>query len=106
MSHKKSKQELIKTLRGIGHELNPIIIVGANGLTPSLIEETLRALHDHELIKVKIPAGTGEERKEIAQALAEATDSQAIHRIGRMVLLFKQNPEANAKLSNLSRFGF
>ncbi len=106
MSNKKSKQELIKTLRGIGHELNPIIIVGASGLTPSVIEETARALTDHELIKVKIPAGTSEERKETAQALAEATESQAVHRIGRMVLLFKKNPEANDKLSNLSRFGF
>lgn len=99
-------REDIKNLRGIGHELSPIITVGANGLSPTLIEETARALTDHELIKVKIPAGSGQERKDCASALASATDSQVVHHIGRMVLLFRKNSEANPKLSNLSRFGF
>lgn len=52
---KKAKLQDIKALRGIGHQLSPIVIVGANGLTPTLIEEVARALHDHELIKIKIP---------------------------------------------------
>ena len=52
--------DTLKQLRGIGHRLNPIIMVGGNGLTPTLIEETARALTDHELIKVKIPAGSSD----------------------------------------------
>ncbi|MDO4895496.1 MULTISPECIES: YhbY family RNA-binding protein [Moraxella] len=103
---KKIKMQDIKALRGIGHRLNPIVTVGANGLSPTLLEEVSRALHDHELIKIKIPAGSSEERKECADAIAQATDSQVIHHIGRMVLLLKTNPDANDKLSNLSRFGF
>lgn len=99
-------REDIKELRGIGHRLSPIVIVGANGLSPTLIEETARALNDHELIKVKIPAGSADERKECASALAEATESTVVHHIGRMVLLFRKNPEPNDKLSNLVRFGF
>lgn len=98
--------DTLKTLRGIGHRLSPVIIIGANGLSPTLIEETARALTDHELIKVKIPAGSAEERKDCASALAEATESTVVHHIGRMVLLFRKNPEANDKLSNLARFGF
>ncbi len=106
MSKKSQERELIKELRGIGHRLNPIIIVGANGLSPTLIEETARALSDHELIKVKIPAGSADERKECANALAEATKSMVAHHIGRMVLLYRKNDEPNPKLSNLVRFGF
>ena len=102
----KAKLQDIKALRGIGHQLSPIVIVGANGLTPTLIEEVARALHDHELIKIKIPAGSADERKECANAIAEATESEVIHHIGRMVLLLRANPEPNPKLSNLSRFGF
>lgn len=98
--------DTLKELRGIGHHLSPIITVGANGLSPTLIEETARALSDHELIKVKIPAGSADERKECASALAEATDSTVVHQIGRMVLLFAKNDEPNEKLSNLARFGF
>lgn len=103
---KKAKLQDIKALRGIGHQLSPIVIVGANGLTPTLIEEVARALHDHELIKIKIPTGSADERKECANAIAEATESEVIHHIGRMVLLLRANPEPNVKLSNLSRFGF
>ncbi len=105
MKSKKSQAD-IKKLRGIGHKLEPIILIGANGITDSVIEETLRALHDHELIKVKIPAGDSDTRKAYGDELAAATGSQVAHRIGRMVLLYKSNPEPNVKLSNLHRFSF
>lgn len=98
--------DTLKELRGIGHRLSPIVMVGANGLSPALIEETARALTDHELIKVKIPAGSAEDRKVCASALAEATESTVVHHIGRMVLLFRKNDKPNDKLSNLVRFGF
>ncbi|MCL1623057.1 YhbY family RNA-binding protein [Moraxella sp. Tifton1] len=106
MSNKKLKTQDLKELRGIGHRLNPVVIVGGSGLTPTLIEEVGRALHDHELIKIKIPAGSADERKACAQAIAQATDSDVIHHIGRMVLLLRKNPEPNTKLSNLIRFGY
>jgi RNA-binding protein len=43
-----------KRLRQIGHVLNPVVMIGGQGLTDAVIEETLRALNDHELIKVKL----------------------------------------------------
>ena len=106
MSSKKSKTQDLKELRGIGHHLNPVVIVVGSGLTPTVIEEVARALDDHELIKIKIPAGSSDERKECANALAEATESEVIHHIGHMVLLLRKNPEPNPKLSNLARFGY
>lgn len=103
---KKSKTQDLKELRGIGHRLNPIVTVGGGGLSPTVIEEVARALDDHELIKIKIPAGSSEERKNCATALAEATQSKLVHHIGRMVLLLRKNPEQNPKLSNLVRFDY
>ena len=49
---KKAKPQDIKALRGIGHQLSPIVTIGGNGITPNLVEEVSRALHDHELIKI------------------------------------------------------
>lgn len=103
---KKTQKDTVKALRGIGHRLEPIVTVGASGLSETLIAETLRALHDHELIKIKLPAGSSDERKACATALADATESEVMHHIGRMALLFRKNPDANPKLSNLARFGF
>ena len=93
----------IKRLKGIGHELKPIVMIGNKGVTPTIIEEIDRALSDHELIKVKLPAGTKQERDVVGAELAAATSSQLLHSIGRMALLLRQNPKANPKLSNLAR---
>lgn len=95
----------IKYLKGIGHQLNPVVMIGGQGVTPTVIEEIGRALTDHELIKVKIPAGSKADRDAVASAIAEATDAILVTSIGRMVLLLRRNPEANPKLSNLARFG-
>lgn len=95
----------LKTLKGIGHQLNPVVLVGGNGLSETVIEEINRALTDHELIKVKIPAGSKDERDAMAAAICEATGAELINNIGRVVLLLRENPEANPKLSNLVRFG-
>lgn len=104
-----SKQTLtnadIKYFRGIGHHLNPIVTIGEKGITPNVIEEIGRALTDHELIKVKIPAGSKEERETMAQTIAELSEATLINQIGRICLILRKNPEPNPKLSNLVRFG-
>ena len=93
----------IKRLKGIGHELKPIVMIGNNGVTLAITEEIDRALTDHELIKVKLPAGSKHERDLVCTELAIAAKAQLIHTIGRMALLLRQNPNANPKLSNLAR---
>ena len=80
-------------------------MIGGQGVTPTVIEEIGRALTDHELIKVKIPAGSKADRDAVANAIVEATDAILVTSIGRIVLLLRRNPEANPKLSNLARFG-
>ena len=38
----------IKRLKGIGHELKPIVMIGNKGITPTITEEIDRALSDSE----------------------------------------------------------
>lgn len=92
-----------KRLKAIGHELKPVVQVGNNGISPSLLEEVNRALDDHELIKIKIPAGDKQQRCDTATAIANACDATVVQAVGRMVLLLRKNPQANPKLSNLAR---
>lgn len=93
----------IKRLKGIGHELKPVVMIGNNGITPAIIEEIDRALTDHELIKVKLPAGSKHDRDLVTTELATTAKADVIHTIGRMALLLRKNPNANPKLSNLVR---
>ena len=92
-----------KRLRQIGHALNPVVMLGGQGLTESVIEETNRALNDHELIKVKIVAEDREARAALIEEIAQATDAQIVQTIGKIVLLYKKAPKQNPKLSNLVR---
>ena len=48
-----------RQLRALGHHLNPIILVGDSGVSEGVVTETTRALEDHELIKIRTPAGIG-----------------------------------------------
>lgn len=93
----------IKRLKSIGHELKPIVMIGNKGVTPAITEEIDRALSDHELIKIKLPAGSKHDRDTLSSEIAIAAKANIIHTIGRMALLLRQNPNANPKLSNLAR---
>lgn len=93
-----------KLLRQIGHSLNPVVMLGTHGLSESVIDETKRALDDHELIKVKIAGEDREARAKMIEELAHITGSVAVQKIGKIVLLYKKAKEQNQKLSNLVRF--
>lgn len=81
-------------LRALGHALKPVIRLGNAGLTPAVTAETARALSDHELIKVKAPGGDREARDALFTALAAATGSALVQRIGNVAVLYRPHPEA------------
>lgn len=98
-------REQIRNLRRIGHQLKPIVMMGNAGLTDTLLSEVNRALHDHELIKIKLMGEDRHERKEILTSIASQTGAVVAQSVGKMALIYKKNPQANPKLSNMVRFG-
>ena len=99
-----SKQK--KDLRKIAHHLKPIVILTKLEFTETALNETIRAVSDHELIKVKIENPDKVERKAIGSKISTLTNSNLIQTIGKCVVLYKANPEPNPKLSNVSRYSF
>ena len=82
-----------KHLRGLGHQLKPVIMVGDAGLTEAVMNEFLGAIDHHELIKVRVRAGDRRLRDDIIRQMCEKADASLITRIGNVALLYKQNPE-------------
>ena len=82
-----------KYLRRLGHDRNPIVLVGQNGIGANLIAEFDRALNDHELVKVRARVGDRDERDAILDELAKATRSELVQRIGHVALFYRANPE-------------
>ncbi len=81
-------EEQKKRLRGLGHKLKPVVMVGSGGLSPSLLEEFDRSLAHHELMKVKVSVGDREERDRVIARLCEHSQAQLVQRVGNIALLF------------------
>jgi RNA-binding protein len=82
-------------LRGLGHSLKPIIFIGQAGASAAVVAETARALHDHELIKVRVTGMERDARDEALDSLASGTRSEIVGRIGHTAVLYRRNPERN-----------
>lgn len=81
-----------KYLRGLCHDLNPVVTLGNNGLTENVNHEIEIALEFHELIKVKIRADR-EERTAISQKIASKHQAVLVQSIGQVACYFKRNPD-------------
>ncbi len=93
-----------KSLRGIAHHLSPVVAIGDKGMTEAIIEETQRALTDHELIKIKVHETDRDTRTATLAALAKATASEVLQKIGKVAILYRRNPKPNPRLSNIARY--
>jgi RNA-binding protein len=76
-------------LRGLAHDLEPVVLIGHKGITAAVIAEASHALLAHELIKVRL--AEGDEGGEAD--LAEGTRAEVVARIGRVAILYKQHPQ-------------
>ncbi len=93
-----------KRFRQIAHHLDAVVTIGDQGVSEGVIHETKRALDDHELIKVKLALTEREDRKVAATELAGACAAELVHSIGKVIVLYRHNPKANPKLSNVLRY--
>jgi RNA-binding protein len=80
-----------KFLRGLGHQLKPLIMVGEAGLSESLLTEYESTLDHHELIKVRVRVGDRDARDAIITELCTRGEAQLIQRIGNVALLYRPN---------------
>lgn len=80
-------------LRGLGHGLEPLVSVGKEGVTDTVVASLDVNLVAHELVKVRIGQGCAEDRHEVAEQLAARTGSAVAQVLGRTVLLYRAGEE-------------
>jgi RNA-binding protein len=82
----------IQYLKGLGHELSPVLSIGKEGLTDAVVTACEAQLLAHELIKVRVQAEAPVDRKEVAAELAARVEALLAQVIGRNFLLYKRHP--------------
>ena len=79
----------IKFLRGLAHSLDPVVMVGKEGITPAVIKEMDTTLKDHELIKIKVRCDEREEFLAKVADLEEKSRASLVQTIGRMAVFYR-----------------
>ena len=86
-----------QALKARAHDLRPVVLLGAAGLTEMVLREIDRALVSHELIKIKVPLNDRGERAQVATEAAEKLSAAIVQSIGKIIVLFRPQPESEEK---------
>lgn len=82
-----------KTLKAKAHHLEPVVLIGQKGITPSLLQEIDIALEHHELMKIRVQQGDKEQREMFALQIAEALGAEYIHHVGRVLIFYRKKKD-------------
>ena len=88
-------------LRGIAHNLNPVVMIGGKGLTDAVMNEIELALDQHELIKIKLPSNEKAEKVALLAKITSASNSEPVQLIGRVGVIYRANPEPKISVPSI-----
>lgn len=80
-------------IKALAHALDPVVIIGANGLTQAVLDELERAIAHHELIKVRINAADRLERDGMIAQIGRTLTAEPVQRIGHVAVFYRRHPE-------------
>ena len=83
-----------KFLRGLAHNLKPVVFIGQKGITTALLESIREALAVHELIKVRfIDSPDKRRRTDAVVEVQEKTESALVGMIGHVAIFYRPQPD-------------
>ena len=81
-----------KDKRADAHHLDPVVMIGGDGLTPAVVKEIDAALNAHGLIKVRVFSDERETRAAYFVTLADTLGAAPIQHIGKLLVLWRPMP--------------
>ncbi|MFN0315916.1 MAG: YhbY family RNA-binding protein [Burkholderiales bacterium] len=79
-------------LKGEAHQINPVVLIGSDGLTPAVLKEIDLSLKAHELLKIKAASGEREDRERWLAQICSDLAAQAVQHIGKTLVIYRENP--------------
>lgn len=77
-------------LKGLAHSLQPVVMIGGQGLTPAVLKEVERALAAHELIKIKAASDEVDTRRAWMEEICAATGAAPVQQIGKVLVVYRR----------------
>lgn len=85
-------------LKGLAHHLNPVVMIGNNGLTDAVIREIAVNLDAHELIKIRVLGDDRELREQFLQQICTDLGAAPVQHIGKLLLIYRQGNEEKRRI--------
>lgn len=85
-------------LKGLAMKIDPILQLGKSGVTPEITASVEEALAARELIKINVLQNCLFDIHEMADILAERTNSMVVQVIGRKIVLYRQGKGDKKKI--------
>lgn len=82
-----------RQLAARAHHLNPVVMIGKDGLAKNVIDELDRSLLKHELIKIKLLEGDRDQRTQLLEQICLLLSATPIKQIGRVLIIYRINPD-------------
>lgn len=80
-------------LKSLGHHLEPVVLLGKQGLTDGVVKAVDEAVARHELVKVKRGQDCPQDRHVIAAELDKALKVEVVQKLGHTVLIYRPRPK-------------
>ncbi len=87
----------ITHLRGLAHNLSPVVMIGGQGLSDNIFKEIELNLNAHELIKIKVAGDDRDARKAMYQTIIDQTGAIGIHHIGKQLVFYRASDTVKEK---------
>jgi putative YhbY family RNA-binding protein len=81
-----------KEHRSEAHHLDPVVMIGGDGLTPGVEKEIDHALNAHGLIKIRVFSDDRPGREAMLAQLADKLNAAPIQHIGKLLVLWRPIP--------------
>ena len=88
------KTDLVKSLKKLSHHLDPVVLLGAKGLTDAVHNEIESALESHELIKIKLSSKDKAEKEAMAEAICKKHKAILVNQIGHIIAIYRKRSES------------
>ena len=76
-------------LRSLAHTRQPVVMIGNNGLSASVLKEIELALNSHELIKIKAASNELETRRTWMAEICAGTGASPVQQIGKILVIYR-----------------
>ena len=80
-------------LRSQAHALDPVVMIGDGGLTPSVMKEISASLNSHGLIKVRVLGDDREARLGYYETICAELGAAPVQHIGKLLVLYRPKKE-------------